>query len=73
MPKRSSRSDPPLVCRRQFEFSRVQEQLWSDAYVQLVPERARRRTKSPQTASQPREKHVNQAPGVSQYQGGLCA
>jgi hypothetical protein len=72
MPKRSSRADPPLICRRQFEFSRVQEQLWSEAYEQLVPGRALRPA-TPQAANRAREKHVNQSPEVSHRQGGLCA
>jgi hypothetical protein len=34
----------PLVCQRQFEPSRVQEQLWSAAYEDLVPQGRRPRS-----------------------------
>jgi len=30
-------ADRPVVCRRRFEPSRVEQQLWSEAYEQVVP------------------------------------
>jgi hypothetical protein len=39
MPKRLGSSDPPVISQRRFEPSRVEQQLWSEAYGCLVPER----------------------------------
>lgn len=43
MPKRLRTAELPLVYQRRFEPSRVQEQLWSAAYEQLVPQQRRLR------------------------------
>ena len=41
MPKRPGSAVPPLIGQRRFEASRLERQLWSEAYEYLVPERRR--------------------------------
>jgi hypothetical protein len=45
MAKRLGSGERLLICERQFEPSRMQQQLWSDAYEQLVSEGRRPKTK----------------------------
>ena len=41
MAKRLGSAELPLLCQRRFEPSRLEPELWSEAYQQLVPESRR--------------------------------
>lgn len=71
MPKSSLSSDPPLVFKRQFEPSREQQQLWSEAYDRLLP--SRRIATTARAATQGKRKQVNESPVVSGFQEERCA
>jgi hypothetical protein len=72
MLKRLRPVELPLVCQRQFEPSRVQEQLWSAAYEHLVPQGLR-----PQAGADPAWQRRSQSaagvPGVSKSRKEQCA
>jgi hypothetical protein len=54
MPPSRSPSLRPVVCRRGFEPSRVQQQLLSEAYGHVAPQARQRRAATP--ASQPQRR-----------------
>ena len=59
MPKRQGSAEPPLICQRRFEPSRVEQQFWSEAYEHLVPEGRRAPAKRPEAVPCPgRQKHA---------------
>ena len=62
----------PLVCQRQFEPSRVQEQLWSAAYEHLVAQGRPPRTGA-DSAWQRRSQPAAGVPGVSNSSKEQCA
>jgi hypothetical protein len=71
MPRCLWSSELPLVCQRQFEPSRVEQQLWSEAYGQLVPE-GRRPLASADSVRRCR-KQAQEVPMVSHSQEEKCA
>jgi hypothetical protein len=71
MPKRLWSPELPLVCQRRFEPSRVEQQLWSEAYEQLVPE-GRRSLASADSGRRCR-KQAQEVPVVSHSQEEKCA
>jgi hypothetical protein len=73
MPRHLWSSKVPLVCQRRFEQSRVEQQLWSEAYEQLVPEGRRRPLAAADSAVRGRKKRVQGLPVVSNSLGEKCA
>jgi hypothetical protein len=73
MPRTGRPAAPPLLCRRTFEPSRVQQQLLSEAYAQVVPTLGRR----PATAAEPELPLTGAAAAQSPISpiscGGCCA
>jgi hypothetical protein len=72
MPKRLRSMELPLVCQRRFEPSRVEQQLWSAAYEQLVPE-GRRPLAGADSAGHCRSKQAQGVPVVSNFMEEKCA
>jgi hypothetical protein len=64
-------ADRPLVCQRQFEPSRVQQQLWSEAYEQVVP--SCRVPAGAGAAARRQPKAANGSPVVSSFPEERCA
>jgi hypothetical protein len=72
MPKNLWSAELPLVCQRRFEPSRVQEQLWSAAYEQLVPQ-GRRPLGGADSAVPCRGKQASGVPLISDSVEEKCA
>jgi hypothetical protein len=72
MPKRLGSAELPLVCQRRFEPSRVEQQLWSSAYEQLVPE-GRRPLAGADSAARSRRKQAQGVPVVGYSLEEKCA
>lgn len=72
MPKRLRAGEPPLICQRRFERSRVEQQFWSEAYEQLVPE-GRRSPVAGDSGVPCRRKQVQGVPLSSDLMEGKCA
>jgi len=53
MPKRQGSAEPPLLCQRRFEPSRVEQRFWCEAYEHLVPEGRRAQASRPAAVSCP--------------------
>jgi hypothetical protein len=70
MPKASRSPDPPLVCQRQFEPHRMQHQLWSKAYEQLVPQG---RHRPEETTVRRGKKLADASDEASGFPKGRCA
>jgi hypothetical protein len=74
MPQCSLPSTPALVCRRAFEPSRLQQQLLSEAYGQIVPAARRRRRAKAIESTASRSAESNPMSPVSPVScGGYCA
>jgi len=79
MPKPPLPSAPLLIGGRRFEPSRLQHQLWAEAYQHLVPGRpAVPAARSPQQATGPaagraRGHTTGGAPPAAPPPGGICA
>ncbi len=71
MPKRLGSADPPLIYQRGFEPNRVEQQLWSEAYECLVPER--RRPLAPGDVTVPCGKPAPGLALIHDSQEGKCA
>jgi hypothetical protein len=71
MPHAKRSPDPPLICQRRFEAHRMQQELWAEAYQQLVPQRRQHR----QAAGVVRRgrKPVNGSGETSTFPNGRCA
>jgi hypothetical protein len=72
MARRGSTSDPPLRCSRHFENHRLEQQLWSEAYAQLVPPPLRPTTTRVGTLAG-KKTYVGELAAHSQPRGGICA
>jgi hypothetical protein len=72
MPTRLRPTELPAVCHRRFEPSRIQEQLWSAAYEQLVPQ-GRRSRPGPDSAGPRRTPQAAEVPFVSDSREEQCA
>ena len=72
MPKRLGSPELPMVCQRRFEPSHVEEQLWSEAYEQLVPQR-RRPLAGTDSALGGQRKQAQEVPLISHSLREKCA
>jgi hypothetical protein len=73
MPKGLLSADQPLVCQRQFEPSRVQQQLWSEAYDRLLPQCRHPATGAATARRREKQVQVDGSPAVSCFLEERCA